>query len=176
MRLSFCLARLAILSAILLSLSTVGLAQFKASIQGTVSDAKGGIVPGAKVTVANQDTGVSRDTSTSDQGFYRVDQLPPGNYSVTVSASGFKQSINRDIVVEAELPRGFDVQMEIGAVNEEVTVTASNEGLQTEDASVDSTITNAQIQRLPEFARDPYELLRFSPGIVGDGSRNGSGL
>jgi len=67
-------------------------AQFKASIQGTVMDPQGTAVPGAKVTIANQDTGVSRDTVASGEGFYRIGELPPGKYSVTVEAPGFKQA------------------------------------------------------------------------------------
>src|SRR6267378_6664656 len=86
-------------------------AQFKASIQGTVLDSKGGVVAGAKVTVTNQNTGVVRETTASDQGFYRINELPPGSYTVTVEASGFKQEISKDIAVEAEQPRGFDVTL-----------------------------------------------------------------
>jgi outer membrane receptor protein involved in Fe transport len=151
-------------------------AQFHAVLQGTVSDAQGSIVPGAKVSVTDQSTGVTRETVASDSGFYRVDQLPPGHYTIIVKAAGFKESVNKDIVVEAELPRGFDVQLQVGQVTEQITVTAQNEGLQSEDASIDGTITNAQIERLPEFSRDPYELIRFTPGITGDGSRNGNGI
>ena len=61
-------------------------------------------------------------------------------------------------MVEAELPRGFDVRLEIGAINQEVTVTATGGGLQTEDANITGTITNEELQRLPVFGRDPYKL------------------
>src|SRR5258708_23468044 len=84
-------------------------AQFKASIQGTVLDSKGGVVAGAKVTVTNQATGISRDTVTGDQGFYRVSELAPGKYALAVEAPGFKQSLSKHIVVEAEPPPGLDV-------------------------------------------------------------------
>ena len=60
-------------------------AQFKASIQGTVLDSRGGAVAGAKVTVTNQATGAMRDTVTSVEGFYRISELPPGNYVVEVA-------------------------------------------------------------------------------------------
>ncbi len=169
--------RLKALLAILLSLVAVSAyAQFTASIQGTVLDPKGAVIPGAKVTVTEQATGVSHDSVASDLGFYRVGGLPPGAYTITVEAPGFKQSISKDILVQAELPRGFDVNLQVGVVTEQVTVTATGGGLQTEDASVTSTISNEQIERLPEFGRDPYELLRLTPGIAGDGSRDGSGL
>src|SRR5579859_6756129 len=100
-------------------------AQFKASIQGTVLDPTGATVSGAKVTATNQDTGATRDSVTSDEGFYRISELPPGKYTVTVEAAGFKTSISKGIEVRAEEPRGFDVKLQVGAVSEQVTVTAA---------------------------------------------------
>jgi hypothetical protein len=151
-------------------------AQNTASISGTVLDPKGAPIAQAKVTGTEQATGVSHDTVTSDVGFYRIGGLPPGLYTITVVSPSFKQSVAKDILVQAEQPRGFDVTLTIGAVSESMTVTATDVALQTEDASVEATISRQQIDRLPEFNRDPYELLRLTPGIAGDGSRNGSGL
>src|SRR5712664_664425 len=150
-------------------------AQFKASIQGTVQDAKGGIVAGSKVTVTNQGTGAIRETTASDQGFYRINELPPGSYTVTVEAAGFKKTVSKNIVVQAEEPRGFDVTLQVGAVTESVTVTASAESLSTENANTGGTISTQEIQRLPQVGRDPYELLRLTPGVFGDGARQGNG-
>src|SRR6266702_8658911 len=88
--------RVKALLAFLLSLCGVSAyAQFKASIQGTILDPNGGAVASAKVTVANEATGVTRDTVTSAEGFYRVSELPPGAYTVTVEASGFKQATSK---------------------------------------------------------------------------------
>jgi len=168
--------RLKALLVILLSLCAVSAyAQFKASLQGTVLDSKGGAVAGAKVMVTNQNTGIARETTASDQGFYRINELPPGSYTVTVEASGFKQAISKDIVVEAEQPRGYDVILQIGAVQESVTVSASAEGLQTENASTTNTISSQEILTLPQFGRDPYELIRLTPGVFGDAARQGNG-
>src|SRR5260370_28444721 len=150
-------------------------AQFKASLQGTVMDPQGTAVPGAKVTVTNQQTSATRDTVGSSEGFYRVSELPPGKYTVTVEAVGFKTSISKDVDVKAEEPRGFDVTVQIGAVSEQVTVTASAEALHTENANVGSTVSTDEITRLPEVGRDPYELLRLTPGVFGDGARQGNG-
>src|SRR6266446_583844 len=168
--------RLKALLVILLSLCAVSAyAQFKASLQGTVLDSKGGAVAGAKVMVTNQNTSIARETTASDQGFYRINELPPGSYTVTVEASGFKQAISKDIVVEAEQPRGYDVILQIGAVQESVTVTASAGGLQTENASTTNTISSQEVLTLPQFGRDPYELIRLTPGVFGDASRAGNG-
>ncbi len=168
--------RLKALLAILLSFCAVSAyAQFKASLQGTVLDTQGGVVAGAKVTLTNQETGASRDTLTSDQGFYRISELPPGRYAVTVGGTGFKTSVSKDVEIKAEEPRGFDVTLQVGAISEQVTVTANAEALHTENASTGTTISTEEIARLPQFGRDPYELLRLTPGVFGDGSRGGNG-
>jgi hypothetical protein len=150
-------------------------AQFKASMQGTVVDPQSNAVAAAKVTVTNQATQASYNAVTNNQGFYRINELPPGNYTVDVEATGFKKSSSKDVVVEAEQPRGFDVSLQVGATSETVTVVATDVGLQTEDANITGTITQQQIERLPQFGRDPYELVRLSPGVFGDGARLGDG-
>ena len=168
--------RIKVLFALALSLlGTSAFAQFKASIQGTVLDPHGAAVGAAKVKVTNQETGVSHDTVTRDTGFYRVSELPPGPYTVTVEAPGFKQSISKDIFVEAEQPRGFDVTLDVGNAGESVTVTASSGGLETEDANVNTTIGSQEVLTLPQFGRDPYELIHLSPGVFGDNARQGNG-
>lgn len=166
----------ALVTAILFCLTCgTAFAQFNAVIQGTVKDQKDAAVPNAKVTLTNQETGISRDSITSDQGFYRVGGLPPGKYTVTVELTGFKKSVTKDVVIEAEKTRGLDMKLDLGTVTESVTVTASPEGIQTENANTSGTLTTQELQRLPQIGRDPYELLRLAPGIFGDSSRTGSG-
>ena len=151
-------------------------AQFKASIQGTVMDPQGNAVAVAKVTITNQDTGVVRDTVSSAEGFYRISELPPGKYTVTIEAAGFKQSVSKDIAVEAEQPRGVDITLAVGNVQESVTVTAPTGGeLETENANVNTTIGTQEVLTLPQFGRDPYELLHMAPGVFGDNARQGNG-
>src|SRR5689334_18922314 len=79
-------------------------AQFKASIQGTVMDAQSSAISAARVTITDQATGVSRTTATSGQGFYRISELPPGRYTVSVEATGFKKSVSNDVEIKAEEP------------------------------------------------------------------------
>src|SRR5467141_564588 len=168
--------RLKALLTIILSLCAVSAyAQFKASLQGTFLDPKGGVVSGAKVIVTNQDTGTTRDTVASAEGFYRISELPPGKYTVTVEVAGFKQVTSKNVEVKAEEPRGFDIKLEIGTISDVVTVTATAEALHTENANTGNSLSSDEITRLPSVGRDPYELLRLTPGVFGDGSRGGNG-
>ncbi|HJZ67012.1 MAG TPA: carboxypeptidase-like regulatory domain-containing protein, partial [Blastocatellia bacterium] len=84
-------------------------AQFKASIQGTVTDASGAVVSGATITVTNAETGRSQQVITGDDGFYRASGLAPGNYTVSVEVAGFKKKVIENVLVGAEEPRGVNV-------------------------------------------------------------------
>jgi len=151
-------------------------AQFNAGIEGTVTDSTGASVGGVTVNVTNQDTGASQQTTTSAGGFYRVSALPPGRYTVSASLEGFREQTLKDVSVSAETVRGVNITLQPGEVKQTVTVTASTEPqLQTENATLSGTITQQQVHDLPQYGRDPYELVRLVPGVMGDGSRQGNG-
>jgi hypothetical protein len=150
-------------------------AQYGASIQGTVQDKSGAVVAGASVEITNQATAVRQTTNTSDSGFYRVAALTPGRYKVVVSADSFKTSAIDNVGVEAETVRGLNVTLEPGGTQETVVVTGQVAGVETENANISEAITTQEILRLPQYGRDPYELVRFAPGVFGDGARTGTG-
>ncbi len=162
-------------STILFMAASGAWAQYGASIQGTILDKSGAAVAGAQVTVTNQATGVSRNTVSGDSGFYRIPSLTPGAYRVDVEAATFKKQTTPDVTVAAEATKGLDVTLEPGPAQESVTVNESVVDLQTENASIGGTITSQQIVNLPEFGRDPYELLRLTPGVFADSARQGNG-
>ncbi len=174
-RTMFRLANLLGCLALITLLSIIGNAQFRAGVQGVVTDSAGGTVPGATVTLTNKDTNQTQTTTTSDDGFYRFSALSPGQYTVTAEKENFKKRIVDDVKVEAEVTKGQDVTLEAGVISEVVTVQADNVGLQTEDASVRKTISTEEVLSLPQVGRDPYELIRLTPGIFGSGARDGSG-
>ena len=151
-------------------------AQFKAGIQGTVTDAGGGLVPEAKITLLNTETGKTQETTSSDEGFYRLSGLAPAKYKLTVEKAGYKQAVFDDVAVNAEAIQGIDVTLEPGDVSATVTVTSeTGQSLQTENANVDKAITTLEVRTLPQFGRDPYELARLTPGVFGDAARGGTG-
>lgn len=151
-------------------------AQYRASVEGTVTDSQGAAVTRANVTVINADTGVSKTTVSSAEGFYRVDGLPPGNYTVRIEAPSFEMSETTGVVVLAEQVRGVNVVLQVGKVTQTVVINAAAApALQTEDANISGTITTQQIENLPAFGRDPFELLRLAPGVFGDDARQSNG-
>ncbi len=163
--------RFVLLSTILALFSSFALAQYGASLEGTVTDKSGAVVAGATVTATDQATGVSHSTVTSDAGFYRIPALTPGAYRVDAEAASFKKGTTTDVHVGAESTRGLNVVLTAGAAQESITVTAGAAVLETENANVSGGIAARQVEELPAFGRDPYELLRLAPGVFGDGAR-----
>lgn len=161
--------------AILVCLSTAVQAQFRAGIQGTITDAGGNIIPGAKVTLQNKETGETQNATASDDGVYRFTSLKPGLYTITVERESFKKRIVENVKVDAESVQGVDVRLEPGGISEIVTVEADNAPLETEDANIKKTISTEEILRLPQNGRDPYELARLAPGVFGAGARSAGG-
>jgi hypothetical protein len=166
--------RIVLFSIIIFSLTSLAVAQYSASVEGTVTDKSGAVIGGATVTITDLATGVSRNTVASDTGFYRITGLPPGRYRVDAEAGSFKKS-STTVDVDAEAPRAANVVLETGSATETVTVTSAPEALQTEDANVQGTLSTIEVENLPAVNRDPYELLRLSPGVFGDGARFGDG-
>jgi hypothetical protein len=151
-------------------------AQFNASLSGTVLDPTQAVIPSATVTLINNDTQVTKTATSSGSGTFQFSELPPGTYTVKVAAAGFQQNTISNVAVSAETPRSLNVVMQTGQASQEVTVNAENVPLlQTGDASIGTTIDSSEIERLPIFGADPYELLRTAPGITGDGARSGNG-
>ncbi|MEP6922693.1 MAG: TonB-dependent receptor, partial [bacterium] len=142
----------------------------------TVTDSGGGLVPDAQVTLANNETGKSQSTTASNDGFYRISGLPPGSYTLTAEKAGFKKQVLEKVVVEAEVSQGIDIVLSTGEVSETVTVSAETElTMETENGNVSRAITTQEIRQLPQAGRDPYELLRLTPGIFGTGARAAGG-
>lgn len=166
---------LLIVSAVLLTMTTVSWAQYGASLQGTVTDQSGAVVSGAQINVVNEETGVTQSTTTTDSGFYKVPALLPGTYTVKVEAPSFKLSTTNHVAVSAESVRGLNVTLEAGSVTETVSVSGEVSGVQSESANISGGITAKQVEELPQFGRDPYELLRLAPGVFGDGARSALG-
>jgi len=173
---TFSFRRCLLAGLILLTAAGSGFAQLRASIQGTVSDSSGALVPGVKITLTDAETGKSQDTLSSDEGFYRIAGLAPGKYSLVAEKQGYKKANLENVSVEAEKVQAVNVVLETGDVTATVTVTdEATARLETENANVNKSITELEVRRLPQVGRDPYELARLTPGIFGDASRSANG-
>ena len=122
----------------------------RGSIAGTVTDPSGAVVPNAKVTATNLDTNEVREATTSDEGRYTIPELKAGNYKVTVESQGFKTASFERVQVAVQVARALDVQLEIGAIGDTVTVTSeSTPVIQTESAVRQTNVTERQVKELP---------------------------
>lgn len=154
----------------------IATAQFRAGIQGTATDPSGAVVPGAKVTLTSQETKVRRSTLTNDEGVYTFTSLAPGSYELAVEKEGFARKVLADVRIAAEQMQSVAVSLTVGQTTESVTVSETVVPLiDTQTAMVGGTITSREVERLPSFARDPYQLLRLAPGVFGDGALNAGG-
>jgi hypothetical protein len=140
------------------------------SIVGSVTDSKGGLLPGARVTVTNNATGEKRTTTTSDSGDYQVLTVQPGQYTVSIEVAGFKRYVRNPVEVQVEQATRVNSQMEIGAVNEEVTVNTTAPIMQTETASLGQAVEGRAVSEMPLNGRNVLALVALVPGVVPQGS------
>ncbi len=152
-------------------------AQFRAGVQGSVVDSSGGAIPAATLTLTSSETRRQQTTTSNADGFYTFTGLAPGRYTLIAERAAFQKVTVENVAVSAETMLGVNVTLPPGEVTQAITVTSdSTPDLQTETADVSRSISNREIKGLPQIGRDPYELLRLTPGIFGDGARSGAGL
>ncbi len=113
------------------------------SIVGTLTDETGAVVPKATVTVTNTATGLSRQATTDETGYYSIPNLQEGTYDLSVTASGFRPYTQKNIALPINSVTRVDAKIQVGAMNEEVTVQASAAILQTEKSDVSVSLDRA---------------------------------
>ena len=155
---------------ILATLGVAGLAQVMTGrIQGTVKDAQGGVVPGVGIEVVNKQTGQRLQATTDELGFWALPSMPTATYTVTVSLPGFKSVTIENVKVDAGVPATVNATLEVGAISDVVEVTSGAEVLQTETATITSTLVGKQLHELPFTSRNLTELLVTQPGSATPG-------
>ena len=151
------------------------LAQFNSAIQGTVSDASQGTIPGATVRVINVTTDVVRQATTTSDGLYRVLSLAPGEYKVIVEKPGFQTVERGSVTVALNETARVDFQLTVGSLSEKVTVEAAPPLVETEEGRVSGQIDSRQLQEMPLNTRNVLNLLALQPGVTGRGLSAGYG-
>jgi hypothetical protein len=153
-----------------------GAAQYRASIQGVVTDAQSSVVSGATVTLQNEETNQTLIATTDDNGVYNFNSLPPSHFTLTVEKTGFKKKVLRGVGVISEQANSVSVQLEVGQASETVTVNGDETPLiDTETSNLQGTVSAREFQNLPSFGRDPFQLLQLAPGAFGDGAQGAGG-
>ncbi|HWR52290.1 MAG TPA: carboxypeptidase-like regulatory domain-containing protein [Bryobacteraceae bacterium] len=139
--------------------------EFRATLTGRIVDASGGGVPNAAVTIANTATNDTRNTSTDGQGNYTVPLLPPGSYSISAEAPGFKKTVVESITLQMSQTAAVNLTLEVGAVTDSVSVTAEAPLLDTAKADRGAVIDTQRIHELPINGRNPFLLGAMIAGV-----------
>jgi hypothetical protein len=152
--------------AVLCFCSPVGWAQDTANIVGTVQDNTAAVIPGAKVTVANPDKAFTRHLICDAAGMYSVSAVPIGNYVITAEAPGFQKLVRSGITLTVGQIQRVDLQLQVGAITQEVTVTGNVPKVQTESATLSDVVTGTQMEDLELNGRNFVTLATLVPGAV----------
>ena len=139
------------------------------NIVGTVVDAGGGAVPGARVTILNTGQGVSFTTTTNESGNYEQTHLIVGMYEVKVEKQGFQTSVQRSVQVSVDAVTQVNATLQVGAITEMVNVTAEVPLLKTQRSDVAFTFSQKAVVELPIFQRDVNRLFFLTPGVQATG-------
>jgi hypothetical protein len=138
-------------------------------LEGTVTDSQGAAVPGAQVKVLNTQTGQTLTNVSDDHGLWALPSMPSATYTVTVSHPGFKTENIENVKVDAGVPATVNTTLQVGALTETVEVSAGAEVLQTQTATVTSTLVGRQLHELPFTSRNLTELIVTQPGSATPG-------
>lgn len=130
---------------------------FTAGLRGVVSDATGAAVPGAKVTITEKERNVAHPVVTDDQGRYVATALPPGAYTLTVEASGFKKHVQADFTLQVQQQATIDIQLQVGDVTTSVEITGAAPLLNTTISNLGQVIENKYIISLPNIGRTRWD-------------------
>jgi hypothetical protein len=170
------LASFAVLLAMLFVFLPTTHAQISGTITGSVADSSGAVVPGATVTLTNQDSRDRRVTVSNGEGYFSFGSVVPGTYSVKVEFKGFKTFDQKDLILQASDKRTVNATLEVGQTTDVVTVEAHTDLTPVDSGARSLDLTAEDYAKLPMVTRNASELLRTLPGAVttGNGTTNGA--
>lgn len=136
------------------------------TILGSVKDSSRAAIPDTSVTITNTDTGLMRTVATDSMGDYVAPSLPPGTYTVSAEVKGFKKVSLSGVQLSVDQKARVDLELQVGAVTESVSVSASAPLVQFDSSELGATVNEIQIQQLPLNGRDFVQLTRMIPGVL----------
>ncbi|MDQ3710662.1 MAG: Plug and carboxypeptidase regulatory-like domain-containing protein [Acidobacteriota bacterium] len=135
-------------------------------ISGSVVDQSGAAVPETSITVIQVGTGIERTVTTSDEGVYTIPDLPIGTYRMSATRSGFKAAITENVVVNVATTTRQDLTLEVGSVDQQVTINADALQVETQTGAIGEVITGQQVRELPLNGRSFVQLTQLQPGVA----------
>ncbi len=156
----------ALMLALLLGVATAFAQQGTTEVRGRVLDPQGAMLPGVTVIVRNQDTGMFRETVSSENGTFIVGGIVPGRYEVSAELQGFKKVLRRDVELELGKTTSIDVPLEVGQLSETVNVSAESPLVDVTSKEVGGNITGRELVDLPSINRNFVGFIGLLPGIV----------
>ena len=171
-------SRRIVLTAVLLAgIALLGTAtawgQASTSLRGTITDPSGSAVAGASVVLANTESKTERTATTGEQGGYQFLFVPPGTYSLAVTATGFRPYKLDGVQLLVNTPATINAQLKVGAANEVVQVTGEAPALNLVDSSLGNSFNETQVQDIPLEGRNVPDLLSLQAGVAYTGNRIG---
>src|SRR5436305_6343187 len=145
-------------------------------ITGTVTDSSGASVVGAKVDARNVETNEHSNTRTDADGAYSLLNLKPGGYELEINAPGFKRYVRRGIGLQLEQETRLNVSLEVGQIDQAVTVEANVPALETTSSTIGAVVNNRAILNLPLDTRNVFSLIYLTPGVSGSIGNNHNSL
>lgn len=139
-----------------------------ATLGGTVSDTSGAVIADAKISVKNTETGLQRDTQSGSNGGFTFTALPVGKYQLTVEKAGFSKYVQSGITLVLDQSANVPVQLKVGDISQQVTVSADAELVNTQSGTVGQLVDQKKIVDLPLDGRQPQNLLFLSAGTVNE--------
>ncbi|MGB8762141.1 MAG: carboxypeptidase regulatory-like domain-containing protein, partial [Candidatus Sulfotelmatobacter sp.] len=143
-------------------------------IIGRVADPTGAVLSGAKVTLTNQATAISRDATTNESGDYSFVEVAPGTYTVQFELTGFKKNIQKNIIVDVNQVVTLNSTLQIGGSQETVEVTSEAPQVDTTSTQLGAVINDRSVNELPLNTRDTYQFLQLQPGVQSQLGSSGS--
>ena len=135
------------------------------AFHGTIADSTGAVIPGATIVVKNNATGATRQITSDAAGFYTITQIPPANYTITVSKPGFKTEVQTVELLVAE-DRDVGSTLQVGQVTQQVEVTAQAASLDTTNSTLGTVVGSTSVVNLPLNGRQFTQMILLSPGAT----------
>jgi hypothetical protein len=165
-----CCALLLLLTVLLLPVS-LDAQEARGRIAGRVSDPTEATIAGASVTITDVARGTTVSLKTNNEGLFQAPYLLPGTYRVTVELGGFKKYVQDNVLVQMNETRDLAIVLEVGGVEEAVSVVAEGLPLDTSDASLGFTVDQRRLADLPLIHGDPYKIMGLATGLAHSGSQ-----